>query len=167
MPESNDLSEREREILGLVAKGASNKEIALDLHISTNTVKVHLRNIFTKVGANSRTEAAMFAVNTGIVDINGNGSTQRQQIEPQQSNRILWVGIGLVLIVLIAGIVGTLQLSGVFDGNQAASNQPILPEEQRWQDKAPMDEARKGLALAEYGGVIYAIGGETSHFGIS
>jgi DNA-binding CsgD family transcriptional regulator/N-acetylneuraminic acid mutarotase len=161
MPESNDLSEREREILSLVAKGSSNKEIARDLHISTNTVKVHLRNIFTKFGVNSRTEAAMYAINTGIVEISGNGSTTSQQTEPQQSNRILLVGIGIFILLLILGIIGILAVRGTLDGNQAAANQPIFPEEQRWQDKAPMTEARKGLALAAYGGEIFAIAGET------
>jgi DNA-binding CsgD family transcriptional regulator len=163
MPESNNLSEREREILSLVAKGSSNKEIARDLHISPNTVKVHLRNIFTKVGVNSRTEAAMYAVNTGIVDISGNGSTTSQQTEPQQSNRILLVGLGIFILLLVVGIIGIIAVRGTFDGNQAAANQPILPEEQRWQDKAPMSEARKGLALAAYGGEIFAIAGETAH----
>ncbi len=65
--ENNGLSDRELEVLHLVATGASNKEIALALSISQNTVKVHLRNIFSKTGATSRTEAAMYAVRLGLV----------------------------------------------------------------------------------------------------
>ncbi len=66
---NSELSEREREVLRLVATGAGNKEIAQKLFISPNTVKVHLRNIFAKVGAASRTEATLYAIQQGIVKI--------------------------------------------------------------------------------------------------
>jgi DNA-binding CsgD family transcriptional regulator len=57
--ENNNLSEREIETLKLVAQGMSNKQIALSLFISINTVKVHLRNIFEKINVESRTEATL------------------------------------------------------------------------------------------------------------
>ena len=60
--ENTELSEREIEILKLVGQGKSNKEIAQDLFISVNTVKVHLANIFKKIGADSRLEATLFAI---------------------------------------------------------------------------------------------------------
>jgi DNA-binding CsgD family transcriptional regulator len=63
------ISEREREILRLIATGATNQQIARELSISVNTVKVHVRNIFTKIGAVSRAEAVMFAVRSGIVRV--------------------------------------------------------------------------------------------------
>jgi DNA-binding CsgD family transcriptional regulator len=66
-----DLSDREKEILKLVATGASNKEIAQKLVISPNTVKVHLRNIFNKIGVVSRTEATLFAIRSGIIQAPG------------------------------------------------------------------------------------------------
>lgn len=61
------LSDREREILKLVATGATNQQIANDLSISINTVKVHVRNIFGKLGTESRTEASIYAVRAGLV----------------------------------------------------------------------------------------------------
>ena len=67
------LSDREIEILRLVSGGLSNQQIALQLGISANTVKVHLRNIFGKIGAASRTEATLYAVRTGLVTV-GNGT---------------------------------------------------------------------------------------------
>jgi DNA-binding CsgD family transcriptional regulator len=55
------LTEREAGVLGLVASGLTNKEIAAALHLSERTVARHLSNIFTKVGVTSRTAAAAFA----------------------------------------------------------------------------------------------------------
>ncbi len=68
-PEEAGLTDREQEILRLVAQGLANKEIAYRLGISQNTVKVHLRNIFSKTNLQSRTEAAMYAVRFGLVTL--------------------------------------------------------------------------------------------------
>ncbi len=65
----SQLSEREQVILRLVATGLSNQQIANQLGISINTVKVHLRNVFGKIGAASRTEATLYAVRTGLVAV--------------------------------------------------------------------------------------------------
>ncbi|NOK62441.1 MAG: DNA-binding response regulator, NarL/FixJ family, contains REC and HTH domains [Chloroflexi bacterium AL-W] len=67
--ETPQISEREQEILRLVATGATNQQIAQELSISINTVKVHLRNIFGKIGAASRTEATLYAVRNGLVEV--------------------------------------------------------------------------------------------------
>jgi DNA-binding NarL/FixJ family response regulator len=61
------LSEREREILKLVASGANNKEIANQLYITEGTVKNHLTNILGKLGVRDRTQAALKARELGLV----------------------------------------------------------------------------------------------------
>lgn len=66
-----ELSEREREITALVTEGLTNREIAARLFLSHNTIKVHLRNIFTKTGVASRTELSMMAVQEGWVTLPG------------------------------------------------------------------------------------------------
>jgi two-component system NarL family response regulator len=63
------LTARELEVLKLVARGMSNKEIASELYISENTVKNHVRNILEKLHLHSRMEAVMYAVREKILDL--------------------------------------------------------------------------------------------------
>jgi RNA polymerase sigma factor (sigma-70 family) len=60
------LTDRERQVLSLVARGMTNKQIAAELTISTNTVKRHLRSIFQKLGTNTRAAAEAIAVDAGL-----------------------------------------------------------------------------------------------------
>ena len=70
------LTEREMEVLDAVANGWSNKEVSEELHISPHTVQVHLSNIFGKLGVKTRTEAVLYAIRQGWVDVQQQG-TQR------------------------------------------------------------------------------------------
>ena len=63
------LTGREVEVLRLLARGKSNKEIGSNLFISETTVKGHLRNIFTKLNVLSRTEAVSVASRRGLVQL--------------------------------------------------------------------------------------------------
>ncbi len=65
------LSDRETEVLKLVASGMLNKEIAEKLHISERTVKNHMTNIFRKIDCGDRTQAAIFCIRNGLVKVNG------------------------------------------------------------------------------------------------
>jgi DNA-binding NarL/FixJ family response regulator len=63
------LTDRELEVLKLVAQGMSNREIATELYISENTVKNHVRNILEKLHLHSRMEAVVYAVREKLLDI--------------------------------------------------------------------------------------------------
>jgi len=60
-------SERELEVLQLIAEGLTNQEIASRLYLSLNTVKVHTRNIYSKLGVTNRTQAVAQARALGIL----------------------------------------------------------------------------------------------------
>ena len=64
------LTEREMEVLKLVAKGLNNRDIAAELFISENTVKNHVRNILEKLQLHSRMEAVVYAVREKLLEIN-------------------------------------------------------------------------------------------------
>jgi NarL family two-component system response regulator LiaR len=61
------LTPREREVLVLVGRGMSNKRIARELGLSEKTVKTHVANVLHKLGATDRTQAAVYAVRTGLI----------------------------------------------------------------------------------------------------
>lgn len=62
------LTERELELLPLIAKGLSNREIAKKMFISENTVKYHIKNLLQKLSLKNRAEAAAFAIQQGLVE---------------------------------------------------------------------------------------------------
>ena len=66
-PPQVDLTPREIEVLALIAKGHSNKQVALALVISTETVHAHVRNVFMKLDVTDRTAAVMTAVRRGLI----------------------------------------------------------------------------------------------------
>jgi len=61
------LTPRETEILGMLADGLANKEIAVRLHISSHTVKSHVQSLFAKLGADTRAEAVAVGVRRGLI----------------------------------------------------------------------------------------------------
>jgi two-component system nitrate/nitrite response regulator NarL len=79
---ARQLTRREREILALLAAGASGKEIAAELFLSPNTVRTHVQNVLTKLQVHSRLEAVAFAARHGLsvrLAVSGNGGTLRSR----------------------------------------------------------------------------------------
>ena len=71
------LTEREREVLRLLARGKANKQIAANLFVSEKTVKAHVSSILMKLGVTSRTQAALHALRTGLVRTEELGGEER------------------------------------------------------------------------------------------
>jgi DNA-binding NarL/FixJ family response regulator len=72
-----ELTEREREVLRLVAEGATNREIASKLFISENTVSFHMKNILSKLHVKNRAHAAAFAIRAGLADDDDSAASSR------------------------------------------------------------------------------------------
>jgi two-component system, NarL family, response regulator LiaR len=67
-PERDELTPREREVLALIARGMANKRIARELGVSEKTVKAHVGHVLAKLGVSDRTQAALVAVRSGLVE---------------------------------------------------------------------------------------------------
>lgn len=180
MQEDLELSEREIEILKLVATGVSNKEIARELTISPNTVKVHLRNIFSKLGVLSRTEATMTAIRLGLIESPG-GTTlliktnqsqdaidrtelsDEKELEDSGRKR-KWVWIGILTMVVV--LVGILQIRQFFIP-KAGSESIVSPDElatissSRWTEVKNLPSGLSSMAYARYEDLFILFGGKT------
>jgi DNA-binding CsgD family transcriptional regulator/N-acetylneuraminic acid mutarotase len=162
---NGELTEREREILRLVATGTSNKDIAHQLFISSNTVKVHLRNIFAKIGVSSRTEAAVYAIRYGLSRVSE--SPELESTIPESSPPLalgrkkrasfLWIAVSTILV--LTGIVAYMVIRFLTNTNTI---NPIATAPPRWRQLASLPTARSGLAVAIYENKLYGIGGESA-----
>jgi DNA-binding CsgD family transcriptional regulator len=180
--ENKELSEREIEVVRLLAAGLSNKEIAGELYLSVNTVKVHLRNVFAKLGVQSRTEATLIAIQRGWVSVPqrpGDGQPAvAAPIAPIDIPRIviepplpMWRRVALVIMTIVVAI-------GVFVSGAQATNGaptsidigtdrpggdalPLAAGDTAWAVAASMPTARTRLAVAAHAGRLVAIGGDT------
>jgi DNA-binding CsgD family transcriptional regulator/N-acetylneuraminic acid mutarotase len=174
MTSENGLSERELEILKLVATGASNKEIAQALVISPNTVKVHLRNIFAKTEASSRTEATLYAIRTGLIAppvdvappsemIFAPAVLEAEQPAVETRRRIsplAWAGIAVLFVLLLAGAFWGGQVLVNGQATAVATVSPVISVD-RWASLSPLTSPRSEMAAARYEDAIYLIGGQT------
>ncbi|MEA3377732.1 MAG: LuxR C-terminal-related transcriptional regulator [Chloroflexota bacterium] len=175
------LTDREREVLELVATGITNREVAQQLFISVNTVKVHLRNIYTKLEADSRTEATMIAVREGWVTVEEPAQAPLESSSDEQASvrapappPLPWAKrvalLGALLMVVFAVVItwprsqsqaGT-GLDLPLDRSQSSLVGGASQNgDSTWQERAQMPTRRAHLALAAVGGRLLAIAGQT------
>ena len=170
MEKDNGLSQREQEILSLLANGASNKDIAARLNISANTVKVHLRNIYAKIEVSSRTEATLYAVKSGLIrpvpavaapESEENPPPQPLQSQTARPNQMLFIAAMLLALVATLFVAGQTGLKNQPASNPSGVSSLETASPRRWQRLPALPEPRQGMAAALFEEHIYLIGGET------
>lgn len=182
MPNGEELSEREVEILQLVATGASNKEIAQALSISPNTVKVHLRNIFAKIEVASRTEATLYALKAGIISSPAAPAEEAAPTppaepvevtpppvevppappQPARFSRRLLAALLLLAVLLPAGWSIFRLTSGLPLIGPAPTATAIPPNIRRWSELDDMPAALSAPAAAAFERTLVIIGGKSA-----
>jgi DNA-binding CsgD family transcriptional regulator len=168
---SETLSERELQILRLVVTGVTNREVAVRLAISPNTVKVHLRNIFGKLGVESRTEAALVAIRNGWVKVPG--ATWAEQSAASRREPLSWARRAFLISALVGAVLLAFwpqstgrslhridDLSDPAPGGDVAAGPDVI---YRWSARSPMATARDRLACTSSDGLVFAIGGDTAN----
>jgi DNA-binding CsgD family transcriptional regulator len=164
MAENKALSEREQEILHLLATGVSNKEISQKLFISENTTKVHLRNIFAKIGVSSRTEATLYAIRQGLVQIDRSAQGVAAEpvpiVLPHLRPRRIWVyaiiaPVAVLLVIAASVTISLRQLPPI----ASASPAPIASN--RWKARASLPSPLSNFGATAFENKIYVMGGES------
>jgi DNA-binding CsgD family transcriptional regulator/N-acetylneuraminic acid mutarotase len=172
------LTERQMEVLQLVAQGATNRQIGRDLDISEHTVRKHLQNIFEKLEVGSRTEATTLAYQHGWFTLPAPGSTVEVEATSPAPPRVeagtnagaRSIGERFDRRLLAAAAVGAVAvvavLTWVLIAAQAtpAPTAAVIPRDSdldRWVEAAPLATPRTSLAAVRFEGRLYAIGGET------
>ncbi|NLV75263.1 MAG: hypothetical protein GXY52_11380 [Chloroflexi bacterium] len=166
-----DLSDRELELLELLVTGATNQQIAHRLYISVNTVKTHLRNIFGKLGVESRTEATNYALRHNLVT---GAVPAADTAAPARSTPADLAGVPvyaslLAVALLILAIVGAMlwpaaptargALANPFVDEPAPPSSSLSVGSRRWQRAGSLSQPRARFAQAVINGNLYLVGG--------